>query len=98
MPPVTTIALKALDHLSGPKIILAAIPGGIRVLAREARVSPGRVSQVLRKDPLPRYWAQLVAQLIGCGEWEVYQQLGQQPPVSPLGPLFDPVATLGNER
>ena len=57
MPPVTTIALKALDRLSGPKIVLAAIPGGIQALAREAGVSPGRVSQVLRKNPLPRDWA-----------------------------------------
>lgn len=98
MAPVTSIALKALDQLGGSRIILAAVPGGIQTLAREAAVSPGRVSQILRKDPLPRYWAQLVAQLIGCGEWEVYQQLGQQPPVSPLGPLFDPVPTLGKER
>ena len=96
MTAVTSIALKALNHLGGPKIILAAIPGGIHALATEAGVSPGRVSQVLRKDPLPRSWAQLVAQMVGCNEWEVYQQLGQHAPVSPLGPLFDQTATEEN--
>lgn len=86
---VTSIAMRALERLGGPKIVLAAIPGGIGLVAREARVSPGRVSQVLRQNPLPGEWARLLAQLIGCGEWEVYEQLGQRPPVSPLGPLFD---------
>ena len=68
---------------------MAAVPGGIKALAASAGVSPSRVSQVLRKDPLPVEWAELAAQLIGCGTVEVYQQLGQKPPVSPLGPLFD---------
>lgn len=89
MPPITRIALKALDRLGGPRTILAAVPGGIRAVAKEAGVSPGRVSQVLRRDPLPRKWASLLAELIGCSEWEVYQHLGQRPPTSPYGPLFD---------
>jgi hypothetical protein len=89
MPPVTTIAVRALENLGGPRIILAAIPGGISAAAREAGVSPSRVSQVLRINPLPADWARLFAQLAGCNEWEVYEQLGQRPPVSPLGPLFD---------
>ena len=89
MAPVTTVALRALEQLGGPRIVLAAIPGGLKALAGSAGVSPSRVSQVLRKDPLPVEWAELAAQLIGCGTVEVYQQLGQKPPVSPLGPLFD---------
>lgn len=89
MPAVTRIALRALDRLGGPRIILAAVPGGIRALAREAEVSEGRVSQVLRHNPLPRRWATLLAQMIGCSEWEVYEQLGQKAPGSPYGPLFD---------
>ncbi len=76
MAAITRIATKALDSLGGPKIILAAIPGGIGTLAREGGVSPGRVSQILRQNPLR-------------SEWEVYEQLGQRPPVSPFGPLFD---------
>src|SRR6266571_108228 len=87
--PITSLALRALDRLGPSKIILAAIPGGIRTVAGEARVSAGRVSQVLRQNPLPRRWARLLAALAECSEWEVYEQLGQRPPVSPLGPLFD---------
>ena len=89
MPPVTMIALRALENMSGPRIILKAVPGGIEAVAREAGLSKGRVSQVLRKQPLPQSWAQLLAAMIGCTEWEVYQQLGQHPPSSRLGPLFD---------
>lgn len=89
MPPVTRLAMRALSQLGGPKIVLAAIPGGIGAVAREAGVSPGRVSQVLRRNPLPPQWARLLAELARCSEWEVYEQLGQRPPVSPLGPLFD---------
>jgi hypothetical protein len=89
MPPITRIALKALDKLGGPRVLLAAVPGGIRALAEHAGVSTGRVSQVLRQDPLPREWAHRVAEMIGCTEWEVYEQLGQRCPSSPLGPLFD---------
>ena len=75
--------------MSGPRIILKAVPGGIEAVAREAGVSKGRVSQVLRKEPLPQSWAQLLASMIGCTEWEVYQQLEQRPSASRLGPLFD---------
>lgn len=89
MAAITRIATKALDNLGGPKIILAAIPGGINTVAREGGVSRGRVSQILRRNPLRNEWAQLLAHLIGCSEWEVYEQLGQRPPVSPFGPLFD---------
>ena len=89
MAAITRIATKALDNLGGPKIVLAAIPGGIGSLAREGGVSPGRASQILRQNPLRNEWAQLIAHLIGCSEWEVYEQLGQRPPVSPFGPLFD---------
>lgn len=89
MAPVTRVALKALDRLGGPRILLAAVPGGSRSVAAEAGVSRSRVSQVLREEPLPREWAQLFASLIGCEEWEVYQQLGQRAPGSPYGPLFD---------
>lgn len=92
MAPITTVALRALEKLGGPRIVLAAVPGGIKALAAAGGVSPSRVSQVLRKNPLPVEWAELAAQLIGCGTVEVYQQLGQKPPVSPLGPLFDVVA------
>src|SRR5690606_21971605 len=89
MAPITRIALKALENLGGPRVLLAAVPGGVKALAREAGVSPGRVSQVLRREPLPREWATLIAQMVGCSEWEVYEQLGQRCPSSPLGPLFD---------
>ena len=89
MPPITVIALKALENLGGPRVLLAAVPGGIKALAAEAGVSTGRVSQVLRQEPLPRDWAMLIAEKIGCSEWEVYEQLGQRCPTSPLGPLFD---------
>lgn len=89
MPPITSIALKALDNIGGPRILLAAIPGGIGALADISGVTRGRVSQVLHQDPLPGEWAQRIAGLIGCGEWEVYQQLGQVPPLSRNGPLFD---------
>lgn len=78
MAAVTRIALRALDHMGGPRIILAAIPGGSRAVAREAGVSLGRVSQILRQDKLPWDWAQLLARLAGCNEWEVYEQLGQR--------------------
>ena len=89
MPAVTSIAMRALERLGGPRIVLAAVPGGINSLASEAGVSLGRVSQVLRQNPLPREWAVLLARLIGCSEWEVYQQLGQPLIGSPYGPLFD---------
>jgi hypothetical protein len=89
MAAITRIATRALDNLGGPRIILAAVPGGINTVAREGGVSPGRVSQILRQNPLRSEWAQLLAHLIGCSEWEVYEQLGQRPPVSPFGPLFD---------
>jgi hypothetical protein len=89
MPPVTTIAFKALENMGAPAIILKAVPGGIEAVAREAGVTKGRVSQVLRKKPFPQSWAQLLASMIGCTEWEIYQQLGQRPPASRLGPLFD---------
>lgn len=92
MPPVTRIAIRALDRLGGPRIVLAAIPGGIATVAREAGVSAGRVSQVLRQKPLPRVWAELLARLAGCSEWEVYEQLGQRPAGFPLEPLFDAMA------
>ena len=75
--------------MGGPRVILAAVPGGISALAKEAGVSQGRVSQVLRQNPLPPEWARIIASLIGCSEWEVYEQLGQRSPISPFGPLFD---------
>ena len=78
MSPVTRIALQALHRMGGPKTVIAAIPGGSKALAVAAGVSPGRVSQVLRLNPLPWEWAQLLARLIGCSEWEVYEQLGQR--------------------
>lgn len=78
MPPVTRIALQALDQMGGPRIVLAAVPGGAKAVAAAAGVSAGRVSQVLRQDPLPPDWAQLLARLIGCSAWEVYEQLGQR--------------------
>lgn len=77
MPSFTRISLRALEQLGGPRIILAAIPGGARTLAEEAGVSQSRVSQVLRQSPLPWEWAQLIARLIPCNEWEVYAQLDQ---------------------
>jgi hypothetical protein len=78
MAAVTRIALQALDQMGGPRIVLAGIPGGARAVAREAGVSAGRVSQVLRMDKLPWEWAELLARLAGCCEWEVYEQLGQR--------------------
>lgn len=89
MPPLTRIAEKALENLGRPRVLIAAVPGGVKEIARAANVSPGRVSQVLRQEPLPREWAALLAEKIGCSEWEVYEQLGQASPSSPLGPLFD---------
>jgi len=77
MAAVTRIALQALEKMGGPRIVLAAIPGGSRAVAEEAGVSAGRVSQVLRQETLPWDWAQLLARLAGCSEWEVYEQLGQ---------------------
>jgi hypothetical protein len=90
MPPITRIALLALERQGGPKTVLAAVPGGISALSAAAGVTPGRASQVLRSNPLPQRWAQLLAELIGCTAWEVYEQLGQRPMGSPYGPLFDP--------
>jgi hypothetical protein len=90
MPPITRIALQALDRLGGPRVVLAAVPGGIKAVAQEAGVSTGRVSQVLRQNPLPLDWARLLSSLLSCSEWEVYEQLGQRAPNSPYGPLFDP--------
>ena len=78
MAAITRVALKALDRIGGPRIVLAAIPGGSRAVAEAAGVSAGRVSQVLRQDPLPWDWAQLLARLAGCNEWEIYEQLGQR--------------------
>lgn len=78
MAAVTRIALQALDRMGGPRVVLAAIPGGSKAVASAAGVSAGRVSQVLRQDPLPWEWAQLLARLTGCGEWEIYEQLGQR--------------------
>lgn len=94
MPPVTRVAIKAIHQLGGPRVVVAAIPGGAKRLAQAAGVSPGRVSQVLRGDQLPPRWAQMIAGLIGCTEREVYEQLGQEPVGSPMGPLFDPVQPL----
>lgn len=78
MASITRVALQALDHLGGPRIVVAAIPGGSKAIARAAGVSTGRVSQVLRQKPLRWDWAQLLAQLAGCSEWEIYEQLGQR--------------------
>ena len=89
MPPITSLALKALRQIGGPRIVLGAVPGGIRALARAQGVTEGRVSQVLREKHLPRKWASRIAELTQCSEWEVYTQLGQDPPMSRLGPLFD---------
>jgi hypothetical protein len=93
MSPITRLTLKAIDHLGGPRVVLAAVPGGIKAIAKAGGVSPGRVSQILRLNPLPRNWAQLIADLAGCSEPEVYLQLGQEPLGSPLGPLFDPASS-----
>lgn len=76
MAPVTRIALRTLERMAPSKVILAAVPGGIQAVAREAGLSVGRVSQVLKKDALPQEWARLLAEMIGCSEWEVYEQLG----------------------
>ena len=92
MAAITRIALLAIERLSGPRVILSAVPGGVKAVAKAAGVTSGRVSQVLRLDPLPYQWAVLLSELIGCTTWEVYQQLGQKPQGSPLGPLFDPGA------
>lgn len=89
MPPITRIALLALERQGGPKTVLAAVPGGVAALARAAGVTQGRISQVLRMNPLPAHWAKLIADLIGCSQWEVYEQLGQRPQGSPFGPLFE---------
>ena len=77
MAAITRVALKALDQMGGPRIVLAAIPGGAKAVAAETQVSPARVSQVLRQDPLPWEWALILARLSGCREWEIYEQLGQ---------------------
>jgi hypothetical protein len=89
MAAMTRLALRALEALGGPRIVLAAIPGGIKAVAKTAHVSPGRVSQVLRTNPLPIEWARLLSELADCSEWEIYEQLGQRAPSSPFGPLFD---------
>ena len=78
MAAITRVAVKALEHLGGPRIVLNAVPGGAKAVAEAAGVSPGRVSQVLRKNPLPWDWAVLLADLAGCQEWEIYEQLGQR--------------------
>lgn len=88
MPPFTRLALRALNSMGGPRIVLAAVPGGIEALAKAAHVGKSRVSQVLRQNPLPPNWAHLIAELANCSEWEVYEQLGQRPGGSELGPLF----------
>jgi transcriptional regulator with XRE-family HTH domain len=80
------------------RVVLFAIPGGIDALAREAGVSKSRVSQVLRTSRLPPEWASLIAQLAGCSEWEVYEQLGQRSPVSEFGPLFDSAPRFSDAR
>ena len=97
MAAITRIATKALDSLGGPKIILAAIPGGIGTLAREGGVSPGRVSQILRQNPLRTEWAQLIAHLIGCSEWEVYEQLGLCAPGGAESLVHDRITWLGSK-
>jgi hypothetical protein len=86
---LTRLALRALQRIGPSKIVLAAIPGGIRAVADDAGVTAGRVSQVLRQDPLPREWATRLAKLSGCSEWDVYHQLGQQPPTIPTGSRRD---------
>ena len=78
MAAITRVALNALHRMGGPRIVLAAVPGGSKAVAEAAGVSVGRVSQVLRQNPLPWEWAQLLAQLVGCSEWELYEQLGQR--------------------
>jgi len=78
MAAITRVAIKALDQMGGPRIVLAAIPGGAKTVSEAAGVSASRVSQVLRRDPLPWEWAQLLAELAGCTVWEVYEQLGQR--------------------
>lgn len=95
MAAITRIALQALDQMGGPRIVIAAIPGGSKALAEAAGVSPGRVSQVLRLNPLPWEWAQLLANLIGCNEWEVYEQLGQRVAGSVTAEREDPVKPQG---
>ena len=75
---ITQVAIKALEQMGGPRIVLTSIPGGSKAVAEQAGVSVGRVSQVLRQDPLPWKWAQLLARLANCSEWEVYEQLGQR--------------------
>ena len=97
MPAFTRISIKALDELGGPRIVLAAIPGGARALAERAGVSQSRVSQILRQDPLPWEWAQMIASLIPCLEWEVYAQLGQSvsAAVTPIPQIDHEVVRLG---
>jgi len=77
MAKVTRVALRALEQIGGPRVVLAAVPGGARAVADAAGVSVGRVSQVLRSNPLPPEWAVLLARLADCCEWEIYAQLGQ---------------------
>lgn len=98
MAAITRVALQALDRLGGARIVIAAVPGGSKAIAEAAGVSVGRVSQVLRQKRLPWEWAQLIAQLAGCSEWEVYEQLGQRV----TGPVTDDwqatTTTGGQER
>ena len=82
---VTKIERKALNRLGAVRILLAAVPGGIKALAEAFGVSPSRVSQVLRENPLPREWAEVAAELIGCGPAEVYRQLDRKPLASHFG-------------
>jgi len=97
MTAITRIAIQALDRLGGPRIVVAAIPGGSKAIAQAAGVSAGRVSQVLRQEPLPWDWAQLLAELAGCSEWEIYEQLGQR--VScPVTPSRDRSVLKGGSR
>ncbi|WP_419938163.1 hypothetical protein [Candidatus Palauibacter sp.] len=82
---MTKIERKALNRLGPARILLAAVPGGIKTLAEAFDVSPSRVSQVLRENPLPTEWAEVAAELIGCGPAEVYRQLDHKPLVSRFG-------------
>ena len=49
MAAITRIALQALARMPGPRVVLAAVPGGSKAVAKAAGVSAGRVSQVLRQ-------------------------------------------------
>jgi transcriptional regulator with XRE-family HTH domain len=90
MAAITQVAIRALDRMGGPRVILAAIPGGSRAVAEAAGVSPARVSQVLRSVPLSWEWAEILARLADCSEWEIYEQLGQR--------VTDAVTTAGHSQ